>query len=73
MEVNSRHNYALDNVKLPFVIGSLSEDNVIEEIEYIDDKHFVIGVQFHPEDMDNTTKLYNYFIKECLNRKNNRT
>ena len=73
MEVNSRHSYALDNVKLPFVIGSVSEDNVIEEIEYIDDKHFVIGVQFHPEDMDNTTKLYNYFIKECLNRKNNRT
>ena len=73
MEVNSRHNYALDSVNLPFVIGSVSEDNVIEEIEYIDDKHFVIGVQFHPEDMDNTTKLYNYFIKECLNRKNNRT
>lgn len=73
MEVNSRHNYTLDSVKLPFVIGSVSEDNVIEEIEYIDDKHFVIGVQFHPEDMDNTTKLYNYFIKECLNRKNNRT
>lgn len=73
MEVNSRHNYALDSVNLPFVIGSVSEDNVIEEIEYIDDKHFVIGVQFHPEDMDNTTKLYNYFIKECLNRKNNGT
>ena len=73
MEVNSRHNYALDSVKLPFIIGSVSEDNVIEEIEYIDDKHFVIGVQFHPEDMDNITKLYNYFIKECLNRKNNRT
>lgn len=73
MEVNSRHNYTLDNVSFPFVIGSLSEDNVIEEIEYIDDNHFVVGIQFHPEDMDNTSKLYNYFIKECLNRKNNRT
>lgn len=68
-EVNSRHNFALDHINKPFEITSLSDDNVIEAVEYIDDNHFVIGVQFHPEDMDNMQKLYNYFIKECLQRK----
>lgn len=73
MEVNSRHNYILEYIDKPFVVGSVSEENYLEEIEYIDDDHFVVGVQFHPEDMDNFEKLYNYFIRECLKRKNKDT
>lgn len=69
--VNSRHDYALKEIQNPFKITALSEDNVIEAIEYVDDKHFVIGVQFHPEDLKNTENLYNYFIKEIIKRKNN--
>ena len=42
---------------------------MIEGIEYVDDNHFVLGVQFHPEDLDNTENLYNYFLKEVLKRK----
>lgn len=68
--VNTRHEYALKEVKEPFKITAMSEENIIEGIEYIDDKHFVIGVQFHPEDLKNTENLYNYFIKEILKRKN---
>ncbi len=67
--VNSRHNDVVKEVKKPFVITATSDDNVIEGIEYVDDKHFVIGVQFHPEDLKNTESLYNYFIKEVLKRK----
>ena len=67
--VNSRHNYMLDFVNEPFVVSAKSEDGVIEAIEWIDENHFLIGVQFHPEDLDTTEKLYNYFIKECLKRK----
>lgn len=69
IKVNTRHNYALKEVKEPFKITAFSDDNIIEAIEYIDDKHFVIGVQFHPEDLNNTENLYNYFIKEILKRK----
>lgn len=69
LSVNSRHSYAVKEVNEPFIVSALSEDNIIEGIEYIDDNNFVIGVQFHPEDMDNTEKLYNYFIKEILKRK----
>ena len=69
LSVNSRHSHALDKVGAPFKVSALSEDNIIEAIEYIDQNNFVIGVQFHPEDMDNTENLYNYFIKEILKRK----
>lgn len=67
--VNTRHLYAVKKVKEPFKVTALSEDNIIEGIEYVDNNHFVIGVEFHPEDMPNTEKLYNYFLKEVLKRK----
>lgn len=67
--VNTRHNCALEKVNAPFKVTALSEENIIEAIEYVDDKHFVIGVQFHPEDLDNTESLYNYFIKEIIKRR----
>lgn len=67
--VNSRHLYALKKVNKPFKIAATAADNTIESIEYIDDNHFVIGVQFHPEDLDNTEELYNYFFKEIQKRK----
>ena len=67
--VNTRHKEAVKKINKPFKISALSEDNVIEGIEYIDDNHFVIGVQFHPEDLENTENLYNYFLKEIFKRK----
>lgn len=72
MLVNSRHKFVLEDVSYPFIISAKSDDNYIEAIEYIDDNHFVLGVQFHPEDLDNMDNLYNYFIKECLVRKRKR-
>jgi len=67
--VNSRHEYALKEVYEPFKITATSEERIIEGVEYVDDNHFVIGVQFHPEDLKNTENLYNYFIKEVMRRK----
>lgn len=67
--VNTRHNEAVKQINKPFIISALSEDKVIEGIEYIDNNHFVLGVQFHPEDLNNTEKLYNYFIEEIMKRK----
>lgn len=69
LEVNTRHLYALKEVKEPFKVTALSEDNIIEGVEYTKNNNLVIGVQFHPEDLNNTENLYNYFIKEILKRK----
>ena len=70
--VNSRHYFKLKKVKTPFKITAYSDDGVIEGIEYINDKHCIIGVQWHPEDLENMDNLYNYFLKEVLIRKTNR-
>ncbi len=67
--VNSRHLYALKDVISPVVVSAYSEDAIIEAIEDINDDHFMVGVQWHPEDLDNMDNLYNAFIKEILKRK----
>ncbi len=63
--VNSRHQYHLipnDN----YVVTSVSDDNIVESLEF-KDKKFIIGVQWHPEDLDDEPahKLLNSFIDAC--------
>lgn len=58
LKVNSIHNYALKYVSLPFkVVGKYNE--IIEAIEYKN----IIGVQFHPELMNNTTHLFKWLAE----------
>ena len=65
--VNSFHRYHVssnDN----FIISSRSKDDYIESIE-MENKKFMIGVQWHPEISydfdDNSKKLIDYFINIC--------
>lgn len=64
LEVNSRHNYAIKKVDKPFVVAAKCKE-CIEVIEYIDEKNFIIGVQFHPEVMENMDLLLNEFFQRC--------
>ncbi len=64
--VNSRHKSA---VILPnLTISALSFDNITEAIED-ENKKFVLGVEWHPENMYdkdlNSRKVFDYFIKIC--------
>lgn len=64
--VNSRHKSA---VILPnLTISALSFDNITEAIED-ENKKFVLGVEWHPENMYdkdlNSRKIFDYFIKIC--------
>lgn len=65
--VNSRHNYhAKDNPLFDNV--AYAPDGILEAIE-MKDKKFIIGVQWHPEGLDdeNSNKLFDYFINTCNN------
>ena len=65
ISVNSRHNYhAKPNSNFNTV--AVAPDGIPEAIE-MPDKKFVIGVQWHPEDMDdeNANVLFDTFIKAC--------
>lgn len=60
--VNSRHNYKIKNLNGYKVVGSCLD--VIEAIER-DDNTFNVGVQWHPEDIDNE-ELFEYFINSTI-------
>ena len=64
--VNSRHNYKIKNLNSYKAVGSCLD--VIEAIER-DDNTFNVGVQWHPEDIDNE-ELFDYFINSTIFDKN---
>ena len=66
--VNSRHNECIDKT-LDYDITAYSIDNVIEAIEHKSNR-FNIGVQWHPEDMDDDSLFIELvkFSKETKNK-----
>lgn len=65
--VNSFHHQCVKNIAPLFLISAISEDGFIEGIEYKN----IIGVQWHPEKMDETHKncfihMLNDLIKNYL-------
>ena len=65
--VNSRHRQKVNSVN-KLIISGVSEDDIIEAIEY-SDKKFVIGVQWHPENLYDygtaSKKIFKRFIEAC--------
>ncbi len=55
--VNSFHHQSVKNIAPGFEISSLSEDGIIESIEYKNHK-FALGVQWHPELMWESDKIF---------------
>lgn len=49
-DVNSFHIQKVDKVPESFIASAVAEDGVIEAIESKDDK-FIVGMQFHPEEL----------------------
>lgn len=65
---NSRHNYSVKNITLD--VSGYTQDKIIEIIED-KQKRFFIGVQYHPESLNNNDSklLFDYFIKEASVKK----
>ena len=57
IEVNSTHHQALKDIAEGFVVSARADDGIIEAIE--SRKHnYLLGVQWHPEDMYEENKLF---------------
>lgn len=69
LAVNSQHHQCIKDLGLGLKINSRSSDGVIEGIESILDKSFLLGVQFHPEAIvfrdEKFLKIFSYFVKRC--------
>lgn len=61
--VNSCHHQAIKNLGKNLLITALSPDNVIEGI--VHKNLSVIGVQWHPERIENGKILFEYFLELC--------
>lgn len=76
--VNSFHHQSIKEVGDSLQISAKSNDNVIEAVEYIDDDHFLLGVQWHPEmmysqgDNGDMKKLFQYFMDRLKQKKLNK-
>lgn len=61
--VNSIHHDIVDFEMNNLIINAISNDNIIEGVEY-PNKKFIIGLQWHPEYLndENSKKIFNKFI-----------
>ena len=66
LEVNSLHHQAVESVGERLRISARASDGVVEAIEF-KDHPFRVGVQWHPERMDdqNMRKLFQAFVTEA--------
>lgn len=70
LRVNSRHHQANRRVPESFLISGTASDGVVEAIES-QKHHFVLGLQWHPENMavasdGPSQKIFKGFIEACL-------
>ncbi|MBI1871742.1 MAG: gamma-glutamyl-gamma-aminobutyrate hydrolase family protein [Chlamydiae bacterium] len=67
-QVNSRHHQAIQKLGKGLSISAKSHDHVIEAIEK-DGPHWIVGVQWHPEDLFEKDpfqrKIFEAFILNC--------
>ena len=70
--VNSFHHQAAKAVAPGFRITSHAPDGIIESLERIDNEHWEVGVQWHPERMiykeTENLELFKRFVTECRKR-----
>lgn len=73
LSVNSRHHQANRKVVTPFQISGKANDDVIEAIES-KEHPFVLGLQWHPENMamendQHSLRIFEGFIRACRSQK----
>lgn len=66
--VNSRHHQGIATTGDGLVVTATSPDGVIEAVESADSNRFVLGVQFHPENIanDDHSAIFRAFRAACL-------
>ncbi len=62
VDVNSFHHQAIKRLGQGLVEVAWAPDSIVEGVELVDDGAFVVGVQWHPEELvDNDRAAFNLF------------
>ena len=77
LQVNSMHHQAIKKVAGNFEIDAMSDDGIIEAIHYKSEEQWILGVQFHPEQLircesKEFIEIFKKFIEEAQKYKNNK-
>lgn len=65
IDVPTSHHQAVDKPGRGLTIAARADDGVIEAVE-MEDRKFVIGVQWHPErDFEGNRSLFEAFVQQC--------
>ncbi len=65
IDVPTSHHQAVDKPGRGLTIAARADDGIIEAVE-MEDRKFVIGVQWHPErDFEGNRSLFEAFIQQC--------
>lgn len=73
IKTNSRHHQAINRLAQDLKAIAYSEDGLIEAVEWKDprNKAFLLGVQWHPEQLSKTDSLSNNIVKHFISKINN--
>ena len=73
LKVNSFHHQAVDDVPQGWRVTAQAPDGIVEALEYPGDR-FLLGVQWHPEDLvddeESAQRLFRHFIASCNEYRN---
>lgn len=67
INIVSLHSYRVYKCGNDFKISATADDGTIEAIEHIDEKLWIVGIQFHPE-LDENNPIFKAFISEATKR-----
>lgn len=62
--VNSKHEESIDELSNLFEVIAISSDGVIEAIKYKYSDTFIVGIQWHPEELDYMDFIFDKFMSE---------
>ena len=77
LQINSFHHQAVNKLGTNIEIDAKSDDGIIESIHYKSDEQWVLGVQFHPEQLmrcegKEFIEIFKKFIEEAQKYKDNK-
>ena len=76
LKVNSMHHQAIERIGEGLVATAWGPDGVIEAVEGTDEEHYLMGVQWHPEELTHLDprmrRLFAYFIAAARDYRSDR-